>query len=137
MLASAGVAPAADPALHPQMLRLDELVLDDQQQPAAALDALASAAADHHAAAAAASLRLPTFTHQLATDAWLGEVRWGGLDDGSPQGSPPQLLLDMNDPGMTFEVLRGTEAEAYADAAATVLPAMPKVCLLVKCTHSH
>lgn len=115
------------------MLRLEHLTFDDdQQQPVAAPDPLAApAAADHPAApssAVVASVRLPTLSHQLTSDTWMREVRWGGLDDGSPHGSPPQLLLDMNDPNMTFEVLRGTNVEAYANAAATVLPAMPKVC---------
>ena len=122
------------------MLRIDELDTDDQQQLVPASQdpyATAPAAADHHAAssaatsAAAASVRLPTFSHQLASDAWLEEIRWGGLDDGSPKGSPPQLLLDMNDHGMTFEVLRGADVKVFAHAAAMVLPAMPKVCTVI------
>lgn len=126
------------------MLRIDELDSDDQQQHVPVSPdphVTAPAAADHHAApssattAAAASVRLPTFSHQLASDAWLEEIRWGGLDDGSPKGSPPQLLLDMNDQGMTFEVLRGTDVRVFAHAAAMVLPAMPKVCTVInKCS---
>lgn len=71
----------------------------------------------------------------LAGGSWMDNIQWQGYEDGSPMGPSPELLLDMNDPRLTFEVLRGTDVEAYAHAAATVLPAMPKVDL--QCTSSQ
>ena len=115
------------------MLRLDQLALEDQQQSAQANTAAA-------AAAAAAGLPLPDlqvqkaqkakllpFSLQLKADDWLVGVWPKGAEVPLPAEAPPELLLDLNDPGMTFEVLRGTEVEEYANAAAVVLPAMPKV----------
>ena len=110
------------------MLRLDQLALEDQQSTegntaAAAADLPLS---DLQAQQAQKAKLLP-FSLQLKADDWLGEMGLKGAEGPLPAGAPPELLLDLNDPGMTFEVLRGTEVEEYVNAAAVVLPAMPKV----------
>lgn len=115
--------------MHPQMLRLDQLVLEDQQQSpktdaAAAAAGLPFADAQAHKARKA---RLLPFSAQLKADDWLIDLGLQGGQGPLPAGPPPELLLDLNDPGMTFEVLRGTEVEEYVNAAAVILPAMPKV----------
>ena len=112
--------------IHPQMLRLDELAVVDQQQSA---EASGPAAAAGHSKADTPSrkAKLAPFNPQLKADAWLLQMDLKGSEGGPPMQPPPALLLDLNDPNMTFEVLRGTEVEEFASAAATILPAMPKV----------
>lgn len=126
---SAGsAAPRQHSIMHPQMLRLDHLVLEDQQQSAETAAAAAAGLpfADTQAQKARKARLLP-FSAQLKADDWLIDLELKGCQGPLPAGPPPELLLDMNDPGMTFEVLRGTEVEEYANAAAVILPAMPKV----------
>ena len=115
--------------MHPQMLRLDQLVLEDQQQSAEADPAAAAGGlplSDWQAQKARKAKLLP-FCEQLKSDNWLMDVERRGADGALPAGPPLEVLLDLNDPGMTFEVLRGTEMEDFQNAAAVVLPAMPKV----------
>lgn len=111
------------------MLRLDQLTVEDQQQSAEAQDPAAAAglALSEPQAKKAQQAKLVPFSSQLKADDWLLDVELKGAEGGLPSGPPPALLLDLNDSGMTFEVLRGTEAEEYTNAAATILPAMPKV----------
>ena len=115
--------------MHPQMLRLDQLAVEDQQQSAEADPAAAAGLPllDLQAQKARKAKLLP-FSLQLKADDWLVDMEPKGAEEPLSAGVPPALLLDLNDPGMTFEVLRGTEVEEYANAAAVVLPAMPKVC---------
>ena len=120
--------------MHPQMLRLDQLALDDQQQSTEVNPAAAAAGlppSDLQAQRAQKAKLLP-FSLQLKADDWLVDLGLKGGEGPLPAGAPSELLLDLNDPGMTFEVLRGTEVEEYANAAAIVLPAMPKVCNSIK-----
>ena len=115
--------------MHPQMLRLDQLTLEDQQQPTEAnLNAAAAGLPlSSLQAQKAQKAKLLPFSLQLKADDWLVDLELKGAEGSLPAGPPPELLLDLNDPGMTFEVLRGTEVEEYVNAAAVVLPAMPKV----------
>ena len=110
------------------MLRLDQLIIEDQQQSAEGQDPAAAAGLPHlKKALKAQKARLLPFSSQLKADDWLLAMELEESSGALAVGPPPALLLDLNDPKMTFEVLRGTEAEEYANAAATVLPAMPKV----------
>ena len=121
------VAPSI-PALHPQMLRLDQMALDNQQQSAEGQDPAAAAAADQTKAKPQdQKAKLPPFSNQLRADSWLLKMEWEGVEGASPHEGRPALLLDLNDPRMTFEVLRGTAVDDYTNAAATILPAAPKV----------
>ena len=116
------------PVMHPQMLRLDQFAPDDQQQSTEANPAAAAGLplSDLPAQRARKAKLLP-FSLQLKADDWLVDLGLMGDAGPSPAGAPSDLLMDLNDPGMTFEVLRGTEVEKYANAAAVILPAMPKV----------
>ncbi|KAA6420012.1 MAG: transcription initiation factor subunit TAF1 [Trebouxia sp. A1-2] len=111
-------------SIHPQMLRLNELAVSNQQQSA---EAPGPAAAAGHLEIPTQKAKLAPFNPNLKADAWLLKMDLKGAEGGPPMQPPPALLLDLNDPNMTFEVLRGTEVEAFASAAATILPAMPKV----------
>ena len=115
--------------MHPQMLRLDQLALEDQQQSAEPDPAAAAAGlpVSDSSTQKARKARLLPFSEQLKADDWLIDLGLKGSEGPLPAGPPPELLLDMNDPRMTFEVLRGTEVEEYVNAAAVILPAMPKV----------
>lgn len=116
--------------IHPQMLRLDELAIGGQQQSAEAPGPVA--AADHAKAdTPTRKAKLAPFNPHLKADAWLLQMDLKGVEGGPPMQPPPALLLDLNDANMTFEVLRGTEVEEFASAAATMLPAMPKVLSLL------
>ena len=129
MGAFAGSAvPRRHSAMHPQMLRLDQLALEDQQPTEANPDTAAAGLPllDLQAQKARKAKLLP-FSLQLKADDWLVDWELKGAEGSLPARPPPELLLDLNDPNMTFEVLRGTEVEEYANAAAVVLPAMPKV----------
>ena len=111
------------------MLRLDQIIIEDQQQSAEVQDPAAAAGLplSETQAQKAQKAKLLPFSNQLKADDWLLAVELEGPAGALAAGPPPALLLDLNDPNMTFEVLRGTEAEEYANAAATVLPAMRKV----------
>ncbi|KAL0025336.1 hypothetical protein WJX79_008358 [Trebouxia sp. C0005] len=111
-------------SIHPQMLRLNELAVSNQQQSA---EAPGPAAAAGHLEIPTQKAKLAPFNPNLKADAWLLKMDLKGAEGGPPMQPPPALLLDLNDPNMTFEVLRGTEVEAFASAAATILPAMPEV----------
>ena len=58
-------------------------------------------------------------------DGWQEDVCW----DTPRMGDPPSPVHpDMNDPGLTFQLLRPAAGnEDLENAAAMVLPAMPKV----------
>ena len=122
----AGSTAAVISTTHPQMLRLDQLVLHDQQ-PSAETQDPAGAAGQSKANILARKAKLPPFSGQLKADERLLDMEWQGVEGGLYLRPPPALLLDLNDPQMTFEVLRGTDADEYANAAATILPALPKV----------
>ena len=115
------------------MLRLEQLAIADQQQSAEAEGAGAAAGQPMAMAQLGKKAKLLPFSEQLKADAWLLQTDVKGVEGGPPLGAPPALLLDLNDPKMTFEVLRGTEADEYANAAATILPALPKV---RRCSHT-
>ena len=129
----AGAQVSLTTAIHPQMLRLHELAVSDQQQSAEAPDP-AAAAGHSKADFPTQKAKLAPFNPHLKADAWLLQMDLKGAEGGPPMQPPPALLLDLNDPNMTFEVLRGTEVEEYASAAATILPAMPKVLSLLSYT---
>ena len=115
------------------MLRLDQMQIDDQQQsaeaqgPAAAADHQQAARESQKAASTSQKAKLALFSSQLKADDWLLETEWEGSAGAVAHKGPAALLLDLNDHRLSFEVLRGTEVEEFANAAATILPAMPKV----------
>lgn len=127
----AGSHASVTTSIHPQMLRLNELAVSNQQQSA---EAPGPAAAAGHLEIPTQKAKLAPFNPNLKADAWLLKMDLKGAEGGPPMQPPPALLLDLNDPNMTFEVLRGTEVEAFASAAATILPAMPKVLSLLSYT---
>lgn len=63
--------------------------------------------------------------------AWVQVARWTAAEAELPFAQPSGgLLLDLNDPGMTFEVVRAADAHkldpfVLSASAATVLPAAP------------
>ena len=130
---NAGSRVSVTTAIHPQMLRLDKLAVIDQQQSAEA-PGPAAAAGHPKADTPTRKAKLAPFNPQLKADAWLLQTDLKGAEGGPPMQPPPALLLDLNDPNMTFEVLRGTEVEEFTSAAATILPAMPKVLSLLSHT---
>ena len=127
---NAGSHVSVTTTIHPQMLRLDELAVSDQQQSAEA-PGPAAAAGHPRADTPTQKAKLAPFNSHLKADAWLLQMDLKGAEGGPPMQPPPALLLDLNDPNMTFEVLRGTEVEEFASAAATILPALPKVLFTV------
>ena len=129
------------------MLRLDQMQIDDQQQsaeapgPAAAADHQQPAPESQKAASEGRKAKLVPFSSQLKADDWLLETDWGGIDGAGAHKGPAALLLDLSDAQLSFEVLRGTEVEAFANAAATILPALPKVplspCAIIDSKNDH
>ena len=117
------------------MLRLDQMQIHDQQQsaegpgPAAAADHQQATPESQKAASKGQKAKLLPFSSQLKADDWLLETDWGDIDGAGAQKGPAALLLDLNDAQLSFEVLRGTEVKDFANAAATILPALPKVML--------
>lgn len=61
---------------------------------------------------------------RLQADDWLQAVSWDA--DVARQIKQP-LLLDVNDPNLTFELRRGADPGTFANAAATILMARPRV----------
>ena len=69
---------------------------------------------------------LPRYNASLSSSQWLDNVVWEEAD--GEEHPEEHLLLDMNDEGLTFEMLRGKGNIAdYEGAAATVLPPAAKV----------
>ena len=69
---------------------------------------------------------LPRYNTSLSSNQWLDNVVWEEADGEEHPGE--DLLLDMNDQGLTFEMLRGKGNIAdYEGAAETVLPPAAKV----------
>ncbi|KAK9820491.1 hypothetical protein WJX72_010852 [[Myrmecia] bisecta] len=133
--------------LHPQQLRLDApspsaapasgadptaMEVDGQPSPP---DTQALAVPDGEAQVAAAARSVPPrsplpqvlreYNRWLVGDQWLSEVVWDGRE--SLAGYRPRLLLDMNDPRMVFEMMRGHDKAPWDNAPATVRPALPKI----------
>ena len=69
---------------------------------------------------------LPRYNTSLSSSQWLDNVVW---EEAAGEEPPREhLLLDMNDEGLTFEMLRGKGNIAdYEGAAATVLAPAAKV----------
>ena len=72
-------------------------------------------------------MEVQRFNEWLAGDEWLEHVAWGGTDAPLPGFGRCRLLHDTNDPGMTFMALRRADATLRAQAAASILPFIPKV----------
>jgi hypothetical protein len=115
------------------MLRL-EATLQLQQPPAAADQEADPQAADEQQSATAclAALAVQWAWQAKLPNQALQEEHWLQEDDAwdaaaAPDQAPPPLLLDLNDAGMTFQMLRGHSAAELAHAPASILPAPPKV----------
>ncbi len=88
--------------------------------------------AKSHVAMQARQATIPN--RRLQGGDWLADVAWDA--DEARQIRQP-LLLDVNDPNLIFELRRGADLPAYANAAATILPPRPKVNSLLPTLHTH
>ena len=67
------------------------------------------------------------YNELAASDLWLEEVAWEGSEAAPPAFGHTRLLLDTNDPRMTFTAMRRADATLRANAAASILPFVPRV----------
>ena len=70
---------------------------------------------------------LQRYNDKVVGDQWLSEIAWKGSDEPPPAFGQIQLLLDTNDPGMTFTAGRRADSALRSRAAASILPFTPKV----------
>lgn len=67
------------------------------------------------------------YNESLVGEEWLEAVAWEGTDTPQPAFGQQRPLLDTNDPNMTFIAMRRADTALRANAAASILPFIPKV----------
>ena len=67
------------------------------------------------------------YNERIESGEWLEDVAWEGSEAAPPAFGQMRLLLDTNDPGMTFTAMRRADTTLRTNAAASILPFVPKV----------
>ncbi len=67
------------------------------------------------------------YNEWVADGDWLDDVAWDSSELVHPSFGCTRLLLDTNDPMMTFTAMRRADAALRFNAAACILPFVPKV----------